>query len=1549
MEPGAASAPDVLALFQPPVRRWFEGVFPEGPTPPQRLGWPALHRRESTLILSPTGSGKTLTAFLACLDRLLFSPRPPAAERCRVLYLSPLKALAVDVERNLRQPLAGIAEAAAAMGVPYAMPTIATRTGDTAQSERARFRREPADILITTPESLFLMLTSQVRELLRSVDTVIVDEIHALVPTKRGAHLALSLERLESLAERPIQRIGLSATQRPLEEVARFLGGAEVPLKRPLAATPTPPSPDSRNESLAPLREGPVDAGQIEREFAAPGSREIAWRKVTVVDAGRRKALDLSVELPAEELARTVALPDRPAPPGSPRAGLWEAIHPRLLDLIRTHGSTLVFVNNRRTAERLAGALNDLAGEVLVHAHHGSIARAQRVEIEEALKAGRVKGLVATSSLELGIDMGSIDLVVQIEAPPSVAAGLQRIGRAGHRIGAPSRGIVFPKFRGDLLACAALTRAMHDGLVESSRFPRNPLDVLAQQLVAMVGVESWQVEALHARLCGAAPFAGLSRSVLDGVLDLLSGRYASDAFADLRPRLTWDRVSDVVTAREGAKRLAIANAGTIPDRGLFGVFLADAPRPVRVGELDEEMVFESRVGETFVLGASTWRIAEITHDRVLVHPAPGEPGKMPFWRGDQAMRPLEMGQRIGELVRTLRSLPESAAEQLLVSRHELQPVAAAQLVTWLREQEATTGTVPDDRTVVIERCRDESGDWRICVLSPFGGQVLAPWSMVVSARIEVLQGKPPELSWTNDGFVVRMPASDLPPDPALFLPPGGEVERQVLDALGGSALFAAHFRECAGRALLLPRRRPGARTPLWQLRKRSSDLLAVASRHGGFPLLLETYRECLRDLFDLPALTGLLQGIERHEIRVHVADTKAPSPQASALLFGFVSNFLYDGDAPLAERRAQALTVDEAQLRELMGDSGLRELIDPDALLLLEAELQRLEPKRHARHADGLHDLLLGLGDLSLRELAQRCESNPAPWLATLVAAQRVVPVQVAGEARFIPVEDAARYRDALGCVLPPGLPAALLEPVANAPLELLLRHARTHGPFTAEEAARRLGMAPGRCEEALAKALAAGRLLQGAFRPGGQALEWCDPEVLRLLRLRSLMRLRQQVEPVEPAALGRFLGSWHGTARPRPGLDALLDVVERLQGLSLPASLLDAELLPARVQGYGPADLDALLAAGEVLWVGDGTLGDRDGRLSLFLPEQLPRLRPPPALPALDALSPRARQVLEALGRLGASFFPALHEAAGGGFPNEVVEALWELAWSGLVTNDTFRAVRARVTPAPRADRRHPAGPDRFRSRRSSPPEAEGRWSLVATHFTAPVTPTERTLALAHQLLARHGVVTREVAEAEGIPGGFTALAAVLRSLEDAGRVRRGYFVSGVGAMQFVLPPVVDLLRSARTPSPRAEGESAPRAVLLAACDPANPWGSVLPWPKVEGVTRSLSRAVGCQVVLVDGQLAAWIPRGGRSLVLPLPEGEPERSALAREVAALLVAQASGIAGPKEGLLIEELDGRPASGHPLAPLFVEAGFTATPLGLQLRRFDARRATPRLR
>jgi ATP-dependent helicase Lhr and Lhr-like helicase len=1480
-----------LAAFHAPVRSWFEASF-AGTTAAQALGWPSILGGRSALIFAPTGSGKTLAAFLAAIDRLMFSPEPDRRERCRVLYVSPLKALATDVEKNLRAPIAGIAAVAEKEGTPFRIPSVAVRSGDTPAGERARMGKAPPDILITTPESLYLVLTSAARAGLASVETVIVDEIHSLVPTKRGAHLFLSLERLEALRPRgskPLQRIGLSATQRPLSEVARLLGGGTV----------------------------------------GPGGT-FTPRAVEIIDAGATKAWDLRVEVPVEDMAKLSAPVPVPVPvpaPAPPIRSIWPSIYPRLVELIRAHRSTMIFANSRRLAERLAAAINDTAGQELALAHHGSIAKEARLAIEERLKSGELPAIVATSSLELGIDVGAVDLVVQIEAPPSVASGLQRIGRAGHSVGAVSRGIIFPKYRGDLLAAATTTERMAAGKVEEMFYPRNPLDVLAQQIVATVGMEPTSASGLLAMVRGAAPFADLPQGSFEGVLDMLSGRYPSDEFAELRPRLTWDRESGTLSARAEAKRIAVINGGTIPDRGLYGVYLQDSEaKSRRVGELDEEMVFESRPGEVFLLGASSWRITEITHDRVLVVPAPGEPGKMPFWRGDRPGRPPELGRAIGALARTLVEEKPAAATKRLREQHGLDERAADNLIAYLRDQVAATGEVPSDRTLVVERHKDEMGDCRLCLLSPFGSRVHAPWCTAVLARLRDESDQDIEGIWSDDGMVFRLPGSDEPPAIDALFPDADAIEDLVTQSLGSSSIFAARFRENAGRALLLPRRHPGHRSPLWATRKKAADLLAVASRYGSFPLLLETYRECLRDVFDLPGLVALLRQIASREIRVVTADTRVASPFAASLMFSYVGNFLYDGDAPMAERRAHALSVDSAELHELLGDADLRDLFDPGAAADLERALQRLGGHRPVIHADGLHDLLLSIGDLSEAEVALRCapEATASALLGDLLAARRILGVKVAGETRFAAVEDAARLRDALGVELPRGLPAALLEPVADPLGDLVSRYARTHGPFAIQAAAARFGLGVAPVRAALERLGTAGRVVEGEMLPGkrrGEGRAWCDAEVLRQLKRRSLAKLRREVEPVEPAALGRFLDAWHGLHRPRSGPDALLMVVEQLQGAPLPASVLEADVLPARIRGYLAGDLDELSAAGEVVWVGVEPLGPRDGRIALYLTGQLPLLAPPPR-PAAGDLAGRLRALFE---ERGALFFSDL--AAGtGAFAPDVLAALWDLVWAGEVTNDTLAPLRGllRGPETETRERRSGLRGRAFRSRRAGPPGSEGRWSLVARGRKTP-SETERRTALARTLLDRHGVLTREAVHAEGVPGGFAAVYEVLKAMEDRATVRRGYFVAGLGATQFALPGADDRLRSAR------EAPADPQTLVLAATDPANPCGAALGWPEPRPGTAAPQRAAGAYVVLRDGALLGYLGRTEQSLLTFLPGDEPARGHAADALAKALAGLVDE--GRRKTLLIARIDGEDAAGAAFGGRLAAAGFAATSKG----------------
>jgi len=1497
--------PDPLASFTEPVRAWFSRSF-EHPTEAQVQAWPAIAGGEHVLVSAPTGSGKTLAAFLWGLDRLAADPLPEGERRTRLVYVSPLKALSYDVEKNLRAPLKGIAQRGEI--------TVGIRTGDTPQKERQAMLRKPPDVLITTPESLYLMLTSRAQEILTGVEWAIVDEIHAVARTKRGAHLALTLERLEHLSEHRVQRIGLSATQRPLEEVGRFLVGA--------------------------------------------------GRECRVVDTGVRKALDLRIQVPVEDMrepgAHDVMHPSVEgtgtaagggdlvgAGLGEPDAGatrrsIWPAIYPELLDLVRRHRSTIVFVNSRRGAERLAVRLNELAGEddkpaAISRAHHGSLAREERLVVEDLLKSGELPCLVATSSLELGIDMGAVDLVIQVESPKSVTAGLQRIGRAGHNVGDVSKGRIFPKFRADLLECAVVAKRMRAGEIESTTIPRNPLDVLAQQIVAMVsarggsrgnhpagGGEDWSVPELHELVRHAYPFAELSRELLDSVLDMLDGRYPSDEFAELRPRIVWDRVEDTIRARRGALQLAVTNAGTIPDRGLYGVHLPDGRR---VGELDEEMVYEARPGQTFLLGASTWRIEEITRDRVIVTPAPGAPGALPFWRGDGVGRPVELGRAIGEFSRW--AVDREPAE--LLSDYDLDERAATNLVSYLREQQEATRVVPSDRTIVIERFRDEIGDWRLCVLSPFGGRVHAAWGLALSARIRDEFGLESDAIWSDDGIIVHLPDADEPPGAELVLVDPDEIEDLVVRELSASALYGARFRENAARALLLPRARPGKRTPLWQQRLKAQSLLEVAKRYGQFPIVLETYRECLRDVLDLPGLQELLRGLHTRELSLVEVETQRASPFASSLLFDYVATYMYEGDTPNAERRAAALSLDRDLLRELLGQEELRDLIDPDALDEVEADLQRRSERTRAANSDSLHDALRAIGDLTVAEAQERCLGavSAQRMLGDLKSERRAVEMRIGGEQRFVAAEDAGLFRDAFGAVPPGGLPDAFLAEVEDPFVRIVRRYARTHGPFTTRELSERYGVDAGPVLRTIERE---GGVVRGELRPGGTEREWCDAEVLRRLRRASLATLRKEVEPAEQRTLARFLPAWQGVDSSPPGgagVDRLREVLVALQGVALAPEVWERDVLPRRAGAYSPSWIDQLCAAGELVWVGAGSLGRNSGKVALLFREDARWLGPPPhkgeppALALHDAL--RAR-----LGA-GAAFWSDLlaDVSASAGEPAELQEALWDLVWAGEVTNDAFAPLRApRLSLAPQA--RHPGR--RFaRRRRPGAPQVQGRWSLTAPLFAEAPQHGPRMRAIAELLLERYGIVTRETVLAEGIPGGFSALYGELANLETLGTARRGYFVEGLGGAQFALPAAIERLRGVRADEPAGP-------LVLAATDPANPFGATLSWPKREDGenVRRPSRVPGAHVITLDAEPVLYVERGGKGL-LALREpgtstGEPEPW-LAEALAALAEHVRRGRIGR---LGLERFDGEPVVGSPYEPMLIEVGFRQGPRRLTL-------------
>lgn len=1578
---------NILGRFRPQVGQWFEDVF-AAPTPVQEQAWDKISQGAHALVVAPTGSGKTLAAFLWALNSLVEKegrtalPVGPAvrggAQGVKVLYISPLKALGVDVENNLRAPLNGIARTAERLGLDVPDITVGVRSGDTPSAERARQIRKPPDILITTPESAYLMLTSKAAGILASVDTVIIDEIHALAGTKRGVHLALTLERLAAVAGE-FQRIGLSATVRPLSAVSNFLGGdrpvdivAPPALKRWQLDVHVPV--EDMSDLPTPEQGSTIGEMTVDDPLGITGT----------FDGARLQASDS-------------ALPTAKS--------IWPFIEEDLYSEIMEHRSTLVFVNSRRTAERLTSRLNELyaqehdpeslspatrrdpaqlmkqvdvagtAPAVIARAHHGSVSKDERLLTETMLKEGSLRAVVATSSLELGIDMGAVELVVQVESPPSVASGLQRVGRAGHSVGAVSQGSFYPKHRADLVQSTLTVSRMREGLIEEMHSPRNPLDVLAQQTVAAVaaaevapvtvrgvqpGAEGFgeadsvgglDADTWYSMVRRAWPYRDLAREVFDSVIDLVSGVYPSADFSELKPRVVYDRITGMLSPRPGAQRVAVTNGGTIPDRGMFGVFLSaggENTGPRRVGELDEEMVYESRVGDIFTLGATSWRIEEITRDQVIVTPAPGHTGRLPFWNGDQAGRPYELGQALGAYRREVHQDPSVV--------QDADENAARNIAAYLREQYEATGIIPDEKTLVLERFKDELGDWRVVLHSPFGRGVNAAWALAVGQRVAELTGMDPQAVAGDDGIVLRLPEGEKEPDGSLFVFDADEITDIVTEQVGGSALFASRFRECAARALLLPRRNPGKRAPLWQQRQRAEQLLDVARKYPSFPIILETVRECLQDVYDLPALTETMRELGHRRVRIAEVTTEQPSPFASTLLFNYTGAFMYEGDSPLAEKRAAALALDPALLSKLLGTVELRELLDPEIIAQVHAQLQRTAEDRRARTTEEVADLLRLLGPIPVEEMA---EHTNVPLSAIESLGARVMRVRIGGREHFAQPLDAPLLRDALGVPVPPGVPAQQAT-ITDALQQLVSRWARTRGPFVLRDLQDAFGLSASTAHTALQSI---DTIVEGRYRQGIEEAEYCAAEVLRTIRSRSLAAARAATEPVSAATFGRFLPDWQQVAPvgKRPalrGADGVFSVIEQLAGVRLPASAWESLILPARVGDYLPTMLDELTANGEVLIVGAGKAGANDPWIML-LPADYAAQLAPQLEPEELGLSMLQSATLEVLQRGGSFLFGDILSRVPG-TADELREALWSLMEMGLVSPDSFAPIRTHVATAGsrsgatahRAKRR----PTRSRLRMgrtsfaqsqglggaSAAPDVAGRWAAsVSGHG---VDATSRSVAHGEAWLDRYGVVTRGSVVAEDVLGGFALAYKVLSGFEESGKAMRGYVIEGLGAAQFSTPAVIDRLRGlADSPDVTGwpSGTQEPQTYLLAAADPANPYGAALPWPETEG---SPTRAAGALVVLVDGLPVAHLTRGGKTLTtFPVTAGIDDGEVVGYIVAALTEAVASGRLSP---LTIEKANGASVFETPLANQLREQGAGITPKGVRISGKLSTSATP---
>ena len=1644
-DPAAAAGPREPGWegFSSATRTWFLDAFPTGPTPVQERAWATIGRGENALVIAPTGSGKTLASFLSAIDRL---GQEPAAEEqgnaaapggaqggadgVRVLYISPLKALGADVERNLRRPLAGIC----AVG-PTRPISVGVRSGDTPARERRQLRSHPPSILITTPESLYLMLTSAVRETLRTVETVIVDEIHSFAGSKRGTHLAVSLERLDDLLGRPAQRIGLSATVSPPEEVARFLGGphpvtiiSDDGRAAPEVTVSVPVENMARIPAISDRRT------RMERALAAPASAGggRGSRPSGIGRAGSSQAWRSD-----KALGRAMAAGRTDGPgagvPARVSASIWPHLENAILDQILAHRTTLVFVNSRGACERLTAHLNEAyaarlgvvapapqapvhreswemgtgshteplaaGAPVIAKAHHGSVSKEQRLGVERELAAGELRCVVATASLELGIDIGSVDLVLQVAPPPSVAAGLQRVGRADHRVGGRPRGVIYPVERTHLVDAVVAAEGMRAGAIERTELVSNALDVLAQQTVAAVSVaEGMTAEAWFTTVRRAAPYSSLPRPAFDSVLELLAGGFVSADLADFSPRIVWDRTTGELSARPSTQRLAVASSGTIPDRGMFPVVLPEGAQDAgrrRVGELDEEMVHESSPGDVITLGTSSWRIRQITGDRVVVDPAEGRSARLPFWKGEGLGRPAATGLAKGVFLREVQSsLPseagagESEGERALrrrLTEAGLDAHARSNLLALLREQYRATGALPTDETLVLERYEDESGSWRIIVHSTLGRCVHEPWAMAIRERVHQLLGVRPQTIVADDGIVLQIPPVEGGlPGAGLITFDAAEISSLVRSRIETTALFAARFRECAARALLMPAARPGRRTPLWLQRVKAGQLLEASRQFRDFPVSVEAARECLQQYYDLPTLTDLMERLASGRVRVVEAVTSEPSPFAHPLLFGYASTLIYQEDLPHAERRAQLLSLDPKALDALLGDGGVAELLDDEVLAQVEAELQHLAPGRRVRaNAEGIADLLRELGPLSAAELAARCtdvggrepgedgqgdgddvergdkrkvEQTVGRALAELARSRRAAAVRVGERELWARVEDVSALQRALGAEVPDwaleraGAGGTVeRRAAARSPLnDLLLRYARTHTTVTPQRVAQAFGLGAAVAEGALAELAGDGSLVDLG------AAGWMEPAVLARVRRRSLDRARAAVAPVPPSALQRLVLERAGLDEPGGGVDALAEALAALEGVWLPAGLWESVVLPARVVDYRPAMLDELIAAGEVVWqarpIGDaasrtGAARLRSGAADVPAPGEIA------FFPTDSALAPIAGEAI-ALGE---------PEAAEGRETGVTEEELWRLVREGAATGRSFEPVRRALVPA--AGTRAAPPSRRVRSRRGRrlmmgmPSAGEvtvaGRLSSVVASTSwvrlscAPAGDEERAIAEVESLLDRYGVVSRDLALTFGGAGGLGPLMPVLRRMEETGVVLRGSFIEGLGPAQFAERESVERLRSL-TPGPAGAAET---PVVLDLKDPACLVGRGVPWPEPvlpadlgesagghgEETSGPPVRRQGASVVVLGGTPVLYASENLKVLI----SYTSAREELARALTALAADRQAmfarqGAAAVRRRTVVESLNGVTTLAPAVSDLLREAGFVRDPRGMRL-------------